>query len=431
MGGLIGGGLLVGAAGNYFASREQRKAAEAGAELTAEQAEAARLEAGLGQNAIVSNIEGGQQVTSDLLGQAYAGAQGYLGQGYGRSRQDILAGGQLAGGAVSGGTSAGLASLYGGAAQGIGYLSGAQSGVDSALQGGIEGARGAMGEQLGTQGISAYDVTGAQDRAGKMLDAGLYSGFESDPGYQFRLQQGEQAINRAASARGGRYGGATLKALQEHGQGLASQEFANFSARRQAELSGAGMSDAQRAGLLTDQAARTDAAAQAGAQNRFSAGQNLAGLYGSSASQSASAAQSLGASAAGIATETGRGAAGMQADAGQSLADIYGRTGMQLSTQSANAGAGLGGLESDYYKGLADLEWQATGAENNATAAAAGMAGQQLGTLAAANQAGVPYAGAGWAALGQMGTQAATLGALYAMQQPGTAPTTDPNAVVQ
>lgn len=46
-----------------------------------------------------------------------------------------------------------------------------------------------------------------------------------DPGYQFRLAEGEKAIRRRAAAGSGAYSGSTLKALQRYGQGLASQEY--------------------------------------------------------------------------------------------------------------------------------------------------------------------------------------------------------------
>ena len=49
--------------------------------------------------------------------------------------------------------------------------------------------------------------------------------FRADPGYQFRLSEGEKAIDRAAGARGKRYSGATLKGMQRFAQGLASSEF--------------------------------------------------------------------------------------------------------------------------------------------------------------------------------------------------------------
>lgn len=51
--------------------------------------------------------------------------------------------------------------------------------------------------------------------------------FAEDPGYQFRLAEGERALNRAALA-GGRYdSGRTLKDLMRYGQGFASNEYGN------------------------------------------------------------------------------------------------------------------------------------------------------------------------------------------------------------
>lgn len=50
---------------------------------------------------------------------------------------------------------------------------------------------------------------------------------QNDPGYQFRLQQGEQALQRAAAAKGGIYSGGTLKALSRYGQDYASNEYGN------------------------------------------------------------------------------------------------------------------------------------------------------------------------------------------------------------
>ena len=47
----------------------------------------------------------------------------------------------------------------------------------------------------------------------------------SDPGYQFRLQQGEAGINRSAAAAGMTGSGAVLKALARFNSGLASDEY--------------------------------------------------------------------------------------------------------------------------------------------------------------------------------------------------------------
>ena len=50
--------------------------------------------------------------------------------------------------------------------------------------------------------------------------------FQQDPGYRFRMQQGQEAIENSASARGG-LGGDTLRALAEYGQNFASNEYQN------------------------------------------------------------------------------------------------------------------------------------------------------------------------------------------------------------
>lgn len=49
----------------------------------------------------------------------------------------------------------------------------------------------------------------------------------NDPGYQFRLQQGQQAVEGGAAARGNLLSGAHLKDLTEFSQGLASTEAGN------------------------------------------------------------------------------------------------------------------------------------------------------------------------------------------------------------
>lgn len=48
---------------------------------------------------------------------------------------------------------------------------------------------------------------------------------QNDPGFQFRLQQGQQALERSAAARGGLLTGGTAKDLANYQQGLASQEY--------------------------------------------------------------------------------------------------------------------------------------------------------------------------------------------------------------
>lgn len=51
--------------------------------------------------------------------------------------------------------------------------------------------------------------------------------FQASPAYQFNLEQGQQAINKAAAARGKFYAPGTLQDVSRFSQGLASNEFQN------------------------------------------------------------------------------------------------------------------------------------------------------------------------------------------------------------
>jgi len=51
--------------------------------------------------------------------------------------------------------------------------------------------------------------------------------FEEDPGYRFRLAEGQKALERSAAVRGMLQSGQTLKALTGYAQGMASQEYQN------------------------------------------------------------------------------------------------------------------------------------------------------------------------------------------------------------
>lgn len=109
---------------------------------------------------------------------------------------------------------------------------------------------------------------------------------EQSPGYQFRLGQGEQAIDRAAGAQGLRRSGATLKALTRFGQDYASNEFGNIY-NRLAGISGTGQQTGTQLG-------------QFGAQNAGNIGNLLTG-----AANARGAAGIAGANAWGNALNTG------------------------------------------------------------------------------------------------------------------------------
>lgn len=90
--------------------------------------------------------------------------------------------------------------------------------------------------------------------------------FQADPGYAFRLSEGQKALERSAAARGGLLSGGTGKALARFGQEMGSQEYTNAFNRYQAErqarlnplqsLTGMGQTTAQQIGQAGMQAAQ-------------------------------------------------------------------------------------------------------------------------------------------------------------------------------
>lgn len=91
------------------------------------------------------------------------------------------------------------------------------------------------------------------------------SQYQQSPGYAFQMQQGIDAINNSAAARGGINSGNTLKALDTYGQGLANQDYqqayGNYVGQQQQlfnflqTLSGSGQNAAANLGSLGSQTA--------------------------------------------------------------------------------------------------------------------------------------------------------------------------------
>lgn len=75
------------------------------------------------------------------------------------------------------------------------------------------------------------------------------SSISSSPAYQFRMQQGQQALERSAAARGGLSGGGFMKSLDRYSQGLASDEYGN-QWNRLSGLAQMGQGSAQNLGAL-------------------------------------------------------------------------------------------------------------------------------------------------------------------------------------
>jgi len=73
-------------------------------------------------------------------------------------------------------------------------------------------------------GLSA-NKTGAD--YGKYAKDFSMSDFQADPGYAFRLSEGQRNLDQQAAARGGLISGNALKAATGYGQNMASQEYQN------------------------------------------------------------------------------------------------------------------------------------------------------------------------------------------------------------
>jgi hypothetical protein len=89
-------------------------------------------------------------------------------------------------------------------------------------------------EMLGLGGDKTAQGYGSASKNFSMSD------FQEDPGYQFRLQQGQQALERSAAARGGLLSGRAAKDMTSYAQGAASQEYGNafnrFQTNRSSQL---------------------------------------------------------------------------------------------------------------------------------------------------------------------------------------------------
>lgn len=141
---------------------------------------------------------------------------------------------------VGAAVAAGAASAAAGAAVSYGISQATSSGQKQAIT---------TGQRQATQDVAPYANLGAP-AAGALSDfAGLngpdaaaraMSMYTTSPGYEFARTEGLRAVDDAAAGRGMLRSGATLKAEQAFGTGLASQDFGNY-LNRLAGYSGQGL----------------------------------------------------------------------------------------------------------------------------------------------------------------------------------------------
>jgi hypothetical protein len=130
-----------------------------------------------------------------------------------------------------------------------------------------------------------------------------------DPGFSFRMSEGEKALARMQSARGGLLGGGAIKAGVRYGQEMGSQEFQNAFARAR--------------------------------QQRADVTNALLGIGGFGPSLASSAAGAIG--------QTGSNIANLQMGAGQARASGYLGQANALSQALGQAGMGYGMYKGGYF----------------------------------------------------------------------------------
>lgn len=138
--------------------------------------------------------------------------------------------------------------------------------------------------------------------------------WQQDPGYAFRLSEGQKALDRQAAARGGLISGGALKAAQRYGQEMGSQEYQNAFNRYYRE----------REAMLNPL-------------------QSMAGVGQTTAQSMAGSAGQTGANLSNLASATGASSANALMAAGNARASAYGGYGQA-------AGQGIQGLYNNWDK---------------------------------------------------------------------------------
>ncbi len=153
-------------------------------------------------------------------------------------------------------------------------------------------------QPLNIQPAQAYNPNTEIGGYGSLSKPFTMADYQADPGYAFRLSEGQKALERTNAARGKYFSGQAIKGLTDYNQESASQEYQNAYNRfntnqtnlynRLAGLSGtgqtsantlanAGQASATNIGNLQTGIGNSQAAGQMGAANAWSTGLNNVG----------------------------------------------------------------------------------------------------------------------------------------------------------
>jgi hypothetical protein len=163
-------------------------------------------------------------------------------------------------------------------------------------------------------------------QGGELVRGFTQADYQADPGYAFRLAEGQKSLDRQAAARGGLMSGGALKAAARYGQEMGSQEYSNAYNR---------FRDTQ--GLRRNALAGVAGFAPTAANAMGNLGQNYASGAGPQMYQQ-------GVNSANALIERQRGSASMYNDLGSTLSKyLGGSSGAQAAfSQTGFGGSGFG-----------------------------------------------------------------------------------------
>lgn len=223
--------------------------------------------------------------------------------------------------AIQQGQQQAAAALQQGQAQGAGALQAGQAAAVPALEGYYGLGVGFQNPylQAGTQATNQLAALFGQ--GGAYTQQPTLEQLQIDPGYAFRVREGERAMAALQGASGLRGSGAALKAATRYGQEAGSQEYQNayarFMANRDAVMRGL-------SGLAGTGAGAANVASGLAGQT----GANLSNVYTGTAGNLANLYGSTGANLASVYT-----------GGANQLANIYGNLGQGLAQGAANIGS--------------------------------------------------------------------------------------------
>jgi hypothetical protein len=149
----------------------------------------------------------------------------------------------------------------------------AQDSANAASAAAREQARADLQPWTQTGGLANTQSANLLGLNGQEAADAAFGTYQKSPGYQFQLNEGLRAVDAGASAKGILRSGATLKAEQAYGAGLADSDFGQYY-NRLFQMSGVGETAAAGQGAFSAQAGKDIA------QTNASAGNAQASIYG-------------------------------------------------------------------------------------------------------------------------------------------------------